>query len=130
MGSYAIGAGLILIGLGGWGYLGAEPEHQSMTALIPAFFGAALALLGCLALKDNLRKHAMHAAAALGLLGIIAAVIGLVIGYNRSGSLQTRGAMASGGMALVCAIFVVLCVRSFIQVRKARRSNLAGSSPP
>src|SRR5947209_16726894 len=128
MGPYAICAGLILIGLGGWGYLGAAPEHQSMTALIPAFFGAPLGLIGCVALKDNLRKHAMHAAAALGLLGIIGGVIGLIIGYNRSGSLQTRGAMASGGMALVCAIFVALCVRSFIQARKARRSAMTGST--
>ena len=121
MGPYAIGAGIILIALGGWGYLGAEKDAPSMTALIPAFFGTPLLILGVLALKEGLRKHAMHAAAAVGLIGFIAATVGLIMGYVRKGTIEGRGAMASGGMALVCAVFVGLCVNSFIQARRARR---------
>src|SRR5581483_1239793 len=62
--------GALLIGLGAWGYLGAEAEHRSVTALIPAFFGLALVLLGLLAFKEHLRKHVMHLAAMIGLIGL------------------------------------------------------------
>ena len=55
-----IGLGILLILLGLGGYFGTDAK--SFTALIPAFVGVPLLLLGCLALKDNLRKHAMHAA--------------------------------------------------------------------
>jgi hypothetical protein len=104
------GAVLVLLGLGG--YFGSDT--QSMTALIPAFFGVPLALLGLLALKDSLRKHAMHLAAMVGLLGFLGAAGSLI---NKLQAL----------MAIVCAVFVGLCVRSFIQARRSRaRSTSEG----
>jgi uncharacterized membrane protein HdeD (DUF308 family) len=130
MGPYAIGAGIILIALGGWGYLGADKDAPSMTSLIPAFFGAPLVILGVLALKEHLRKHAMHAAAAIGLIGFIAAAVGLAMGYKRTGTLESRGAIGSGGMALVCLVFVGLCVNSFIQARRARRLKEQSTGSP
>src|SRR5262249_31456520 len=64
---------LVLIVLGLAGYFGTgTPSH---TALIPAYFGAALLALGVLALKDRLRMHAMHFAAMVGLFGLIGALI-------------------------------------------------------
>src|SRR5262245_44127545 len=64
--------GLALIGYGLFLYFAQNPD-KSPTALIPAFFGVAFLLLGVLAsLKDSLRKHAMHLAAAIGLFGCIA----------------------------------------------------------
>ena len=45
-----------------------EPKYKK-TALIPAAFGLALLLCGALALKESRKKHAMHAAAMVGLLG-------------------------------------------------------------
>ena len=56
-----------LIGLGLGGYFGTG--MNSWTALIPAFFGIAIALLGALALKDAYRMHAMHGAVALCIHG-------------------------------------------------------------
>src|SRR5262249_27803182 len=54
-----------------WRQLGAQ--HQSPTALIPAFVGVPLMLLGWLTLaKPNLRMHLMHAAVTLTLLGFLA----------------------------------------------------------
>jgi uncharacterized protein YqgC (DUF456 family) len=42
------------------------------TAMLPAFFGIAFVLLGALAYYGgNVRKHAMHAAAALSLIGTL-----------------------------------------------------------
>jgi len=122
----AIVTGLLLIGLGAWGYLGAEPEHRSVTALIPAGFGVALLLLGLLARKESLRKHAMHAAAALGLIGLVGAAVMVVRKLAREGNLDGRGPTAQLAMAVLCAVFVGLCVNSFIQARRARGGSSAG----
>ena len=40
------------------------------TALIPAIFGVLFVVLGSLAERENLRKHMMHAAALIAILGI------------------------------------------------------------
>ena len=112
--------GILLLVLGGWGYFGAAEEHRSPTALIPAYFGLALLLLGLLAFKEQLRKHTMHAAAALGLLGLIGGVVRLVMKYVKDGNLEGRAPIASGLMALICAVFVGMCVNSFIAARRAR----------
>jgi uncharacterized membrane protein len=130
MAVYAILAGLVLSGIGGWGYLGADGASPSITTLIPAFVGVPLILLGLLALKDGFRKHAMHRAAMVGVIGALLAPVGLFMGYRRASEhgktvgewLQGRGTMASGGMLLVCVIFVALCVKSFIDVRRARKA--------
>ena len=114
-----------LIGLGLWGYFGAEVEHRSGTAWIPAGFGVALLLLGALALKENLRKHAMHAAAAVGLIGVVGAAV-MVVRKLAGGGEFTRGTSAQLAMAVLCAAFVGLCVNSFIQARRARAK---GGSP-
>jgi hypothetical protein len=128
MASYAVGVGALLIGLGAWGYLGAEESARSFTALIPAILGVLLLLLGFLAFKESRRKHAMHAAAALGLIGFLAASVRLGIVLAKGGTLESRGAMALGGMALLCAVFVGLCVNSFIAARRARREGTGNAS--
>lgn len=115
MGSIAIVFGLALIALGLAGYFGTG--QASVTALIPAGFGVVLLLLGVLALKDSLRKHAMHLAAMVGLLGIVGGLVRLVqkgIDVSRPASLCTLL------MTLLCAGFVALCVRSFIMARRRR----------
>ncbi len=68
-----IGFGAVLCAIGLWGFFGSDPDKQSVTALIPAFFGAALIVCGLLAFAKKWRKHAMHAAAGIGLLGFLAA---------------------------------------------------------
>jgi peptidoglycan/LPS O-acetylase OafA/YrhL len=114
----AFGAMLCLLGVGMYLATGT----YSWTALIPAFVGLPLLLLGLIArAKESLRKHAMHAAAAIGLLGFIAPV----------GRMASKGiaetapaAVASQAiMAGLCLAFVVLCVRSFIEARRQRVSG-------
>jgi hypothetical protein len=113
--------GLILIALGAGGYFGTGTT--SMTAWIPAFFGAPILLLGLLAHKDSMRKHAMHGAVLLGLLGFLGALV-RVIQVLIAGEIKLPVAFAmTCGMAVVCGIFVLLCIRSFIQARKARAAN-------
>jgi hypothetical protein len=121
----SIVCGGLLIALGLWGYT--ATEAKSVTALIPAFVGGALAVLGAVALKESLLKHAMHAAAAIGLLGALAAAGRFVPKVIKSG-LDTNDAatLSTGGMTVICAVFVGLCVNSFIQARRRRASQ---SSP-
>ena len=125
MAKITIGIGCVLIALGVGSYLGTG--RGSVTALIPAFFGLPLALLGVVALNEGLRKHAMHAAAAIGLLGFL----GAARGFAKLPALLSGGevekpvaAYAQITMSLVCLVFLVLCVKSFI---KARRSGGAAS---
>ena len=65
--------GMLLAILGVWGYL-APAEHRSLTAFIPTAVGLVLVVLGAVATRwEDARKHAMHAAAAVGLLGFLVA---------------------------------------------------------
>jgi uncharacterized membrane protein len=125
--------GVLLIALGVWGRFGgdlglwqplgfAPPEHLSGTALIPAYVGAALVVCGLLALKDSLLKHAMHGAAMIGVLGLAAALGRLLAkGYDKG-----IGGVSLVLMAVLCGVFVALCVNSFIQTRRRRRAAATG----
>jgi hypothetical protein len=116
--------GLLLTVLGcvaffGWQQFGAE--HQSVTALIPAFVGVPLIVLGLITVSmPHLRRHTMHAAAALGVLGFFASAGRFAM---KPASPATIGGFSTLTMALLCLIFVILCVRSFITIQRARRAG-------
>ncbi len=115
-----IGLGLVLIALGLGGYFGAG--RASVTALIPAFFGLPLLILGLVALNERRRKTAMHIAAVLGLLGFVWTVRGLMKlpVLLTGGELERPAAVGvQAAMAIVCVIFVLLCVGSLIKARRA-----------
>lgn len=111
--------GLVLILLGLGSYYGTG--QVSLTALIPAFVGIPLWFLGALARKDTLRKHAMHLAAMVGLLGFLAAAGRMISQAVKTGGVEfTTALLVQALMALICAVFVGLCVRSFIMARRSR----------
>lgn len=118
--------GILLVILGLAGYFapemfpGGEQVTKSVTALIPAFVGGALFLLGVLALKENLRKHAMHAAATVGLLGFLGAGVQFLRKALGDSFAWGPGTISQAIMAVLCGVFVVLCVKSFIDARRAR----------
>ncbi len=69
--SIVSGVLLILIGIAGYVFSIAD-GNTSLTALIPAAFGLLLVVFGALAKSnESLRKHLMHAAVLVGLLGFI-----------------------------------------------------------
>jgi hypothetical protein len=113
-----IGRLLVLVGIVGYGY-GLYAGSASLTALIPAVFGIVLMILGHTAqAKESLRKHLMHAAVVVGLLGFILPLARLI---PRATELTLSAAVISQlAMALLCLMFVVLAIRSFIT---ARRTN-------
>jgi hypothetical protein len=82
--------------------------------LIPAFVGLPILLLGILACKESARKHAMHAAAALGLLGLLAAVGRIAM----AGLSFTPVGASLVIMVLLTGGFVLLCVKSFVDARR------------
>ena len=104
----------------GWQQMGAA--KQSVTALIPAFVGVPLFAIGWLTLaKPNLRKHLMHAAVTLTLLGFLAAGPRGIMVLAKSG--LTPAAIAQLLIGLISLFHVVLSVRSFIAARRQRQAG-------
>jgi|SRR5262245_12008050 len=120
--------GVLLIVLGLVGYFAPETfgdvgeKGKSPTALIPAGVGAVLLLCGLVAdFAPASRKHAMHVAAAVGLLG---AVGGFMPIMTNKMDFSKSGAVAGLLMVILCAAFVILCIRSFVLARIARSEGL------
>ncbi|MBK8464493.1 MAG: hypothetical protein IPL32_01555 [Chloracidobacterium sp.] len=113
--SIIFGSLLTLIGILGYGY-GLMNGNASLTALIPAAFGTVLEILGFVAKSnEGLRKHLMHAAVLVALLGFVMTAGRLLMKINE---LSLGAAVVSQLlMALVCLGFVILAVRSFIAAR-------------
>lgn len=108
----------LLIALGA----GAFAISGSRTALLPAFFGGALAVLAGLALAfAGARRHLMHVAAVVALLGALAPAAALVI---RAAQMSPLALGVNVGMLALSAALLAMMVRSFIA---ARRSAAAGS---
>jgi hypothetical protein len=107
---------LILIGIIGYAF-GLIDGHGSPTALIPCAFGLLLVIFGFLAKSnENLRKHLMHAAVIVGLLGFLIPAWRLI---SRMSDLTVSLAVLSqAAMAIICLVFVILCVKSFIDARR------------
>ena len=108
---------LTLLGLVGYFLTGTS----SVTALIPAIFGLLLFVLGVLARSEPIRKHVMHAAAAIALVGCAGALFSLL--RTPAGPRSPMAVFSQAGMVVLTAVFVGLCVKSFIDVRRARTGN-------
>ena len=105
-----IGALLILQGVGFY----AGTASKSITALIPAFVGGPVLLLGIIGRAESARKHAMHVAAALGALGFLAAAGRIVM----AGPSLSPAGISLVMMLLLTGGFVALCVKSFVDARR------------
>jgi hypothetical protein len=123
MPTLAITFGLILDVLGFAAFLGTGSSHY--TSLIPAVFGSIIFLCGFFAaIKPSIRMHVMHVAALTGLLGTLG---GLGMGLPKLGALMAGTAqrpLAVGlqiTMGVICLVFLILCVKSFIDARRARK---------
>ncbi len=122
MPSTAILCGVLLILLGIAGYaVAVMNDNASATAMIPAAFGTVLVALGIVSqMKEGLRKHLMHVAVVVALLGFIATAGRLI---SRLSQLTASPAVISQVlMAIVCLIFVVLAIRSFAAARRNREA--------
>jgi hypothetical protein len=121
--------GVLLGALSIWSV--ANSDHLTPTAFIPAGFGLVLAICGFLGLKEAFLKHAMHTAAMFSLLGfLLGAGRMIAVGFpaaDRPDYAHKLNAFQSVAiMTGLCAVFVALCVNSFIQARRRRKAT----SPP
>lgn len=123
--SMVFGGLMIALGVGGWVMTGMEQP----TALIPAGFGVLLEVAGVVVLvRPGWRKHVMHGAAGVALLGLLGTVRALgKLPAALAGEAERAAAVYSQSiMAVLCFGFLVLCVKSFIDARRARASASEG----
>jgi len=118
--------GVLLLALGVTAYLLTDSMHRSQLA--PAVLGVVLLVCGVLANTEDSRRRMlwMHVAVTLGLLGFLASGALVVTAYMWAKgepfpeplTVESREAMC-----VLCAIFVGLCVRSFIAARRGRNAT-------
>jgi len=78
-------------------------------------------------LKRSWRPNAMHAAVIVGLVGFVATARAL---YDLGKTiLQNPTQLAESTMALLCGIFVILSVKSFLAARLGRQGPTPAATP-
>lgn len=124
MKNLTLSLGILLIILGLASYFGTGRE--SITAMIPAFFGLVFVGLAMLSAVESIKKHVMHAAVGFALLGLIGSARGIpglidIIG----GEIVERpvAIYAQVAMLLMCLAYIVSAVKSFREARKAASQN-------
>jgi hypothetical protein len=110
-----VGIVLILLGLASYFLTG----RTSVTALIPAVFGAVFLLLALVARAESARKHAMHAAVAVALVGLLA-TLARALPAVAAGEIGRPAVLAQVVMSAILAFYVWLGVQSFRAARRAR----------
>ena len=112
--------GIVLILLGLVSYFGTG--RISLTALIPAYFGAVFVILAMVARNEAARKHAMHGAVMLALIGLLGTLVRLIPALA-AGEFGRVAVLAQLAMSLVLAGYIFLGVQSFRQARRARAAR-------
>lgn len=111
MSKVSIGIGVLLVVLGVSSFIATQ---TSITALIPAFFGVPIMVLGIVAFNPRFRKHAMHVAMLIALIGIGGA------GQRLMAATEWKP-LANGSqlaMVVLCAVYLGLGIKSFIDARR------------
>lgn len=107
-----------------------QGEVASFSIFIPMFVGVPLLILGALSeFMPAQRKHFMHVAVTLALLGALAAIgrgVPQLVNLAKGEDVKTLPLASVWTMIFLCSTFVALCVRSFIAARRAREA--AGGS--
>ena len=124
-----IGFGIILMVLGEWGFVKTGSLHP--TALIPTWAGFLFVLFGALAHSQELKRKKlwMHAAASVGMLlffGTLPSIVDEIMMLRGKQFPYPIAVEEKAATSVLCLIFMVLCIRSFMAARKAR--NLAAVS--
>lgn len=116
----AVGSLLVLAGVIAYLVSGGT----SVTALIPSFVGAALLVVALIARNDGARKHALHAAMVIALLGLLGSLMNTVrIGEVFAGTAERPAAVVTSAvMCVLLAVYLAAGIRSFVLARKARNS--------
>jgi hypothetical protein len=108
---------MVLVGMLGYGTTG---------GLYPFWVGGVLAICGLLAAVNEARRMLwMHIAVTVGVVGLVVAgvIAGRVFAKWNTPAAATYPRIVlhePSAVALLCLVFVALCVRSFIAARRTR----------
>jgi len=123
MAKLTIGFGILLVVLGIFGYVATGSAHP--TALIPTGIGLFFVLFGVMANTENSKKrmlwmHISVTVALLVFLGTIPADIDTIRLAHGTYSAHPAAVEEKGALSLLCLLYVLFCVRSFIMARRNR----------
>ena len=123
MGKLTIGLGVLLILIAIAGFVATGSSHP--TALIPAAAGLLFCVFGALANSPEPKRRMlwMHIAVTVALLAFLGTIKADVDVYRLAHGVSFEHPVAieeKAAMSLLCLIFVLLCVRSFIAARRSR----------
>ena len=104
---------IALISMSAWGYV----DTNSFTALIPAFFGIILLILGTMLTNEKLVKLSAHLVVLFTLLILLALVIQVLPGVLERGGI---GLIRVILMISTSSIAMIIFIKSFIYNRKSR----------
>jgi len=105
---------IALISMSAWGYI----DTNSFTALIPAFFGVLLFILGTMLTNEKLVKLSAHLVVLFTLLILLALIIQVLPGVVERGGV---GLIRVILMISTSAIAMTIFIKSFIDNRKSRQ---------
>ena len=104
---------IALISMSAWGYI----DTNSFTALIPAFFGVLLFILGTMLTNEKLVKLSAHLLVLFTLLILLALIIQVLPGVVERGGVGLFRVIAMISTSLLA---MIAFVRSFIENRKSK----------
>jgi len=122
MARLTIGFGVLLaaVSVGFWVAMG----RADSAALHPAGLGVVLIVCGLLANTENAKRRMlwMHIAVTVGLLGFLITGVRAAIEAVKGTAMVVKPLAFEERVAaaLICLVFVGLCVRSFIAARRSR----------
>lgn len=120
MAKMTIGFGVLLILVAVIGFVSTGSTHP--TALIPAIFGVLFIIFGLFANTPDVKKRMlwMHVSVTVALLGFLSTIMADVQAIKMShGAVYPHPAavLEKSAMSLLCLIYVLFCIRSFINAR-------------
>ena len=126
MASVTIRFSLLLMALGALFFF--LTGHTHPTSLIPLFLGVVLLILGLLARSESEKQRmiVMHIAVTVALLGFLFPAARVAMGWVKAHDFAMGMAVREELlMAVICLVLVLLCVRSFVMIRKMRERGEA-----
>lgn len=114
------GSALVLLGIGA--YVGSE--MASVTALIPAFFGAAVLVCGVAASRPRWARGAVIGASAVAVLGVVGSLARIVPKVLRGEAVRLD--LAAGtqiATAALCAALAIACVAWLVRRKPVERGG-------
>jgi hypothetical protein len=120
MAKLTIAFGILLVLLAVAGFVATGSSHP--TALIPAGLGLLFVLFGAMANTTDSKKRMlwMHIAVTVALLGFLGTIPADIDSFRLSRGVEfphPAAVIEKAAMSLLCLIYVLFCIRSFINAR-------------